>query len=194
VLTGTTASREARRPNFLQIALGGALTGILTPVLQPWIDRMPGTPGMFRIALLAVPFAILVLALLRYFAMSPWWAAFTAAIVTIVAFLCAVNVAIWVDGEMAGGDKMIRNVLDGLGGGFTGSAVMAAGVSLLPAGPRDAPAWLPMLVIGTLAGTLLALDSVLNLDLVSVLYPVWQAGVAVGLTMALQQAKPAWSR
>jgi hypothetical protein len=191
VLTGTTASREARRPNFLQIALGGALTGIITPVLQPWIDRLPVAPGMLRIALLAVPFAILVLALLRYFAMSPWWAAFTAAIVTIVAFVCAVNVAVWVDGEMAGGDATIRNMLDGLGGGFTGSAVMAAGIGLLPAGPRDAPAWLPMLVIGTLAGTLLALDNVLHLDLVSVLYPVWQAGVAVGLTMALQQAKPA---
>ncbi len=190
MLIGTTASREARRPSFLQIALGGALTGIITPVLQPWIDRLPGAPGMFRIALLAVPFAILVLALLRYFAMSPWWAAFTAAIITIIAFLCAVNVAIWVDSEMAGGDKTIRNVLDGLGGGFAGSAVMAAGIGLL-AGPRDAPAWLPMLVIGTLAGTLLALDSVLNLDLVSVLYPVWQAGVAVGLTMALQQIKPA---
>ena len=58
---------------------------------------------------------------------------------------------------------------------------------LLPAGPRDASAWLPMLVIGTIAGALLALDSALELDLTSVLYPVWQAGVAVTLAMALQR-------
>ena len=44
-----------------------------------------------------------------------------------------------------------------------------------------------MLAIGTLAGTLLAVDSALELDLTSVLYPVWQAGVAVGLAMALQR-------
>ena len=36
------------------------------------------------------------------------------------------------------------------------------------------------------AGALLALDNALSLDLVSVLYPVWQAGVAICLLMALQ--------
>jgi hypothetical protein len=44
-----------------------------------------------------------------------------------------------------------------------------------------------MLVIGTAAGALLALDNALELDLASVLYPVWQAGVALGLAMALQR-------
>jgi hypothetical protein len=63
--------------------------------------------------------------------------------------------------------------------------VMALGIGLLPAGPRDVAAWLPMLLIGTIAGALLALDSALELDLTSVLYPVWQAGVAAGLAMAL---------
>ena len=62
---------------------------------------------------------------------------------------------------------------------------MALGICLLPAGPRDIAAWLPMLVIGTIAGALLALDSAFELDLTSVLYPVWQAGVAAGLARAL---------
>jgi hypothetical protein len=44
-----------------------------------------------------------------------------------------------------------------------------------------------MLVTGTVAGALLALDSALELDLTSLLYPVWQAGVAVALAMALQR-------
>jgi hypothetical protein len=61
---------------------------------------------------------------------------------------------------------------------------MTLGKGLLPSGPRDPAAWLPMLVIGTVAGALLALDNALDLDLASVLYPVWQAGVAVGLAMA----------
>lgn len=194
VLTGTSASRDARplserRPAYLQIALGGVLTGVLTPLLQPWIDRIQGAPGDFRIALLAVPFAILVLALVRSCSDSPWWAAMAAGLVTVIAFLCAVHAATWVDAEMTDGDKVMRDVVDGLGGGFTGSAVMALGIGLLPSSPRDMPVWLPMLVIGTLTGALLALDLALDLDRVSVLFPVWQAGVAVGLAMALRQTR-----
>ena len=84
---------------------------------------------------------------------------------------------------------MMRNILAGLAGGFTGSAVMALGIGLLPAGPRDVMAWLPMLVTGTLAGALMALDNALGLDQTSVLYPIWQACVAVRLAMALQRTK-----
>ena len=58
-----------------------------------------------------------------------------------------------------------------------------------PAGPRDVVAWLPMLVVGTIAGALLALDNALDLDLTSLLYPVWQAGVATGLTLALRRTR-----
>ena len=46
-----------------------------------------------------------------------------------------------------------------------------------------------MLITGTLAGTLLALDNALGLDRTSFLYPVWQAGVAVRLTMVLRRMK-----
>jgi hypothetical protein len=69
-----------------------------------------------------------------------------------------------------------------------GATVMARGIA---AGPRDAVAWLPMLLTGTLAGALLALDNALELDLTSLLYPVWQAGVAAGLATALRRTKPA---
>ena len=67
---------------------------------------------------------------------------------------------------------------------------MAIGIALLPAGPRDAVRWVPMLLTGTLAGALLALDNALDLDLLSVLYPVWQAGVAVRLVQALRVRRP----
>jgi hypothetical protein len=64
---------------------------------------------------------------------------------------------------------------------------MAVGIHWLSAGARDATAWLPMLLTGTIAGALFALDSALELDLTSVLYPVWQGGVAIGLASALRQ-------
>lgn len=186
-MADTIISSGRNRGALFKIAAAGVLTGILTPLFQPLVDRIAGTHGDFRIALLALPFAILVAILVRRLTAGPWWAAVAAAVVTMVAFVCAVNAAIWIDvqvGDVAA--KAARNSCAGLGGGFVGAGVMALGIGLLPAGPRNPAAWLPMLGIGTVAGALLALDNALELDLVSVLYPVWQAGVAVGLAMALQ--------
>ena len=170
-----------------KIAAAGVLTGLLTPLLPTLIDKLVRAPGDFRLALVAVPFAILVGILVRRLTANPRWAAYAAALFTMAAFVCAVNAAIWIDGQVGDVTKAVRNISAGVAGGFVGSALMALGIGLLPAGPRDVAAWLPMLVIGTLAGALLALDSALELDLTSVLYPVWQAGVAVTLVMAMQR-------
>jgi hypothetical protein len=188
-LTDTINSRAETRSDLLKIAAGGVLTGLLTPLLPTLIDKLLGVPGDLRIALVAVPFAVLVLILVRRLTTNPWWVAFAAAVVTMIAFVCAVNAAIWIDGQVGDVAKALRNICAGLAGGFVGSGVMALGIGLLPGGPRDVAAWLPMLAVGTLAGALLALDSALELDLTSVLYPVWQAGVAAGLAMALQRAR-----
>jgi hypothetical protein len=182
-------SDDASRNGLLKVAAGGLVTGIVTPLLPSVIDRISGTPGDFRIALVAIPFAILVFVLVRRHSANPLWAALTATIVTTVAFVAAVNAAIFIDGQVGGADKALRNILAGFAGGFTGVAIMASGISLLPAGPRYAVAYMPMLLVGTLAGALLALDNALSLDLTSFLYPVWQAGVAVALVKALRQAK-----
>jgi hypothetical protein len=171
------------------VAAGGALSGILTPLMVPLIDRIGGGPGDFRIALVAIPFAVLVFILVRRYSANPWWAALTAALVTMIAFVCAVNAAIWIDGQTNGADKIMRNILAGLAGGLIGSTVMALGIGLMPSGPRELAAWLPMLITGTVAGALLALDNALGLDLTSLLYPVWQAGVAVRLAMALRRTR-----
>jgi hypothetical protein len=188
-LTQAITVNDKAGSGWLKIAAGGVVTGLVTPLLPPLIDRISGSPGDFRIALVAIPFAILVLILIRRLSSNPWWAALTAAIVTMIAFVCAVNLAIWVDGLANGADKAVRNILAGLAGGFTGATVMALGICLLPAGPRDIVAWLPMLAIGTVAGALLALDSALDLDMTSLLYPLWQAGVAVTLAAALRRSR-----
>jgi hypothetical protein len=186
-LTDTIISPDQSRTSLLKIVAAGVLTGFLTPLLPTLIDKLVGAPGDLRIALVAVPFAVLVGILVRRLSSNPWWAAFAAAVITMIAFVCAVNAAIWIDGQVGDVAKAARNICAGLAGGFVGSALMALGIGLLPAGPRDPVAWLPMLVLGTIAGALLALDSALELDLTSVLYPVWQAGVAAGLAMALQR-------
>jgi hypothetical protein len=186
-LTDTTISPSQRRNSLPKIAAAGVLTGLLTPLLPTLIDKLVGAPGDLRIALVAVPFAVLVGLLVRRLGSDPWWAALAAAVITMVAFVCAVNAAIWIDGQVGDVAKAARNICAGLAGGFVGSGVMALGIGLLPGGPREPAAWLPMLVIGTVAGALLALDSALELDLTSFLYPIWQAGVAVALAMALQR-------
>ena len=188
-MADTLISSNQSRTSLPKIASAGVLTGLLTPLLPTLIDKMLGAPGDLRIALVAVPFAVLVLILVRRLTSNPWWAAFAAAVITMIAFVCAVNAAIWIDGQVGDVAKAVRNICAGLAGGFVGSALMALGIGLLPGGPRDPAAWLPMLVIGTVAGALLALDNALDLDLTSVLYPVWQAGVAVGLAMALQRTR-----
>jgi hypothetical protein len=188
-LTDTIISRDRSRGGLLKIAAAGVLTGLLTPALPSLIDKIVGAPGDLRIALVAAPFAILVLILVRRLSSNPWWAALAAAVITMVAFVCAVNSAVWIDGQVGDAAKALRNICAGLAGGFVGSGVMALGICLMPSGPRAVTAWLPMLAVGTVAGALLALDNALDFDLVSTLYPVWQGGVAVSLAMALQRIR-----
>lgn len=173
------------RNELLKIAAGGFASGLLTPLLPQLIDKLEA-PGMLRLALVAVPFAVLVFTIVRLRSANPPWVAVLAGIVTMIAFVVAVDTAVWIDGQVPGVAKAIRSTLAGLGGGFVGSGVMALGIALLPAGPRQAASWLPMIVTGTIAGALLAVDTALDLDLTSVLYPVWQAAVGVRLAMALR--------
>jgi hypothetical protein len=185
-LTQTIASTDTSR-SLLTVAAGGMVSGILTPLLPTLIDQIVGLPGQFRISLIAVPFAVLVFILVRRFSANPLWAAMLAAVITMVAFVCAVNAAIFIEAQTVGAATVMRYLLAGLTGGLIGTAVMALGIGLLPAGPRAAAAWWPMLTTGTFAGTLLALDNALGLDRTSFLYPVWQAGIAVRLVTILRR-------
>ena len=179
-VTQAITPADTSRNHLLMVAAGGIVSGILTPLLPTLIDHIVGLPGQFRISLIAVPFAVLVFILVRRFSANPRWAAMLAAIVTMIAFVCAVNAAIFIEGQTTGAATVMRYLLAGLTGG------LALGIGILPAGPRMAAAWWPMLMTGALAGTLLALDNALGLDQISFLYPVWQAAVAVRLVMALR--------
>jgi hypothetical protein len=185
-LTQAVASDNTSK-NLLMIAAGGLLSGLLTPLTPQLIDKFTGGSGNLRMALVAAPFAVLVFFVVRRCSANPVWAALVASVVTMIAFVCAVNAAIFIDGQAYGAAKIMRNILAGLAGGFVGAGIMALAIALLPAGPRNAALWMRMLLTGTLAGALMAVDSALDLDLTSVLYPVWQAAVAVRLAMVLQR-------
>jgi hypothetical protein len=178
---------DTSRNELLKIAIGGLISGVITPLLPDVIDKLTGAPGMLRLGLVALPFAVLVFFVVRRRSANPVWAAAVAAVITMVAFVGAVNAAIFFDGQMAGAEKTVRSLFAGLAGGLVGSGLMALGMALLPAGPRKAEAWMPMLITGTVAGSLLALDTSVGLDRTSFLYPVWQAAVSVRLAMALRR-------
>ena len=188
-MTQAIASTEISGKDLLMVAGAGLVSGVLTPLLPALADKIIGVPADVRLALVAVPFAVVVFVVVRRFSTNPLWAALSAAVITMIAFVAAVNAAIFIDGQANGAEKIMRNILAGLAGGFTGSAVMALVIAWLPAGPRDAVTWLRMILTGTLAGTLLALDNALGLDQTSFLYPVWQAAVAVRLAMALRRRR-----
>lgn len=185
-MTGTITA-DASRNDLLKIAIGGIVSGVLTPLLPDAIDLLAPAPAMLRLALVAVPFAVLVFFVVRRRSANAVWAAAVAAVVTMIAFVAAVNAAVYVETQMAGAARAIRSLFAGLAGGLVGSGLMALGIALLPAGPRKAAPWMPMLVTGTVAGSLLALDTSLGLDRTSLLYPVWQAAVGVRLAMALRR-------
>lgn len=185
-MTQAITPTDGSRNSLLMVAAGGVISGILTSLLPMLVDRIAGPNGQFRIALIAVPFAVLVSILVRRFSRNASWAALVGAVVTMIAFVCAVNAAVFVEGNSGDAPRVMRYLLAGLTGGLVGSAVMAIGIGLLPAGPRQPTAWWPMLITGALAGTLLALDDALGLDKLSLLYPVWQAAVAMRLTVALR--------
>jgi hypothetical protein len=186
-LTQAIATADASRHSLWKVAAAGVLTGILTPLLPPLLDNTHLAPA--GIVLAAVPFAVLVLVLVRRRSANPAWAAPIAAVVTMIAFVCAVNAAIWIDVRADDAAKVVRNILAGLAGGFTGATLMALGIGLLPAGPRAITAWWPMSLTGTVAGVLFALDDGLGLDMTSVMYPVWQAGISVQLAVALGRTR-----
>jgi hypothetical protein len=171
---------------LLKVAGAGLTTGLITPLLQLVIDRITIPPGGFRVALMAVPFAVLVAALV-WREGRRWWTALLAALITMVAFVCAVNAAILVDGLTFDAGKTIRNALAGFAGGFVGSGLMALGLTPLPGVPAAWGRWAVMVAFGTMAGALLALDNAVGFEVFSFLFPVWQAVVGVCLAIALNR-------
>ena len=104
-MTQAIPSHDASRDDLLMVAAGGVVSGILTPLMPPLIDWIGWVPAYFGAALVAMPFAVLVFMLVRRTSANPTWAALLAAILTMIAFVCAVRAAIYIDGQFIDGSS-----------------------------------------------------------------------------------------
>ena len=86
-MTQAIAADNTSRNNLLVIAAGGLLSGLLTPLTPQLIDKFTGGSGNLRMALVAVPFAVLVFFVVRRCSANPVWAALVASVVTMIAFV-----------------------------------------------------------------------------------------------------------
>ena len=79
-MTQAIASTDTSYKDLLMIAAGGLLSGLLTPLTPQLIDRIVGGSGNLRMALVAVPFAVLVFLVVRRCSANPVWAALVASV------------------------------------------------------------------------------------------------------------------
>jgi hypothetical protein len=82
-----------------------------------------------------------------------------------------------------------RELIGGPVGGVIGSGLMALAAMVLRIGPLHPIRWLPMVAAGTVLGLLLALDVWLDSQNAWVLFPAWQACIALIFLRTLQNAK-----
>ena len=112
-LTADTPARD-----LLKIAIAGLISGVITPLAPLLLDKLIGPSGMVRTALMAVPFSVVVFAVVRRCSANPVWAAIVAGIVTMLAFVCAVSAAAFIHGQTSGASEVMRDILAGLTGGL----------------------------------------------------------------------------
>lgn len=165
--------------------LGGVATGYLTPLTEYVLDLF-AVGGRYGFIVAGLPFTILVVALIRILRGPGLWLQGAAAVVTSAAFFAAIRLTGLIVDAAWSTSEALRNAAGGLAGGFTGAAIMAAGLCVLRLGRFEIRAWLPMLIAGTLAGLLLEADLALRLNSVSLLFTAWQASVAAALVRALR--------
>ena len=186
---------KSPRPLDAAVACAGLVTGFLTPLILNFIGNyfdpsgFRGAPGL-HYACGGVPFALLIIAMARAAGQVAWWRALALGAATLIAMSTAIilsantNVAL---GDIA---EPARDLVSGPIGGFVGSGLMALAAALLRIGSGNLVRWLPLVVVGTLLGLLLAVDIWLNSDNVWVIFPVWQASVALIFLRTVQRGQP----
>lgn len=183
-----------KSPRILEaaIVICGLVTGFLTPLILNYIDSLYlpfGGGNLIVLAVGAVPYGLLVVVIARIVAEASWPRAGALGLATLVSASVAITVSANTNAALDTIAEPGRELIGGPVGGVIGSGVMAVAALLLRIGPRNPARWLPMVFVGTGLGALLALDVWLHSENVWVLFPVWQASVALVLLRTLQNVK-----
>ena len=185
-----------KSPRGLDAAIVGCglLTGFLTPLILNYIDSLDyprGFSGSHGVALAisAVPYGLLIAVIARIAAEAGWLRAGALGLATLVAASVAITLSANTNAALDNIAEPGRELIGGPVGGVIGSGLMALAAVLLRIGPRNPARWLPMVLVGTVLGAVLALDVWLHSENVWVLFPVWQASVALVFLRTLQNAK-----
>jgi hypothetical protein len=187
----TVSSLKSPRAVDAAIVCCGLLTGFLTPLILNYIDSLD-YPREFHgvtLAISAVPFGLLIVVIARIAAEVSWLRASALGLATLVAASVAITLSANTNAALGDIAEPGRELIGGPVGGVVGSGLMALAALLLRIGPRNPVRWLPIVLVGTVLGALLALDIWLHSENVWVLFPVWQASVALIFLRTLQRAK-----
>lgn len=193
-LTGAKPAPWSRQD--MAAAIGGLVTGLLTGPAQSLVDtlHLVRALGGFAMALGGVPFAILIVAVARMRAQADWWRALSLGFVVVVVFEVAIVVSANISMSLTDWNEITRNILAGLVGGLVGTALLGGGAFSLGIGPRRFAVWLPMVAAGTVLGVLLAIDAYRQAENAWLLFPLWQAVVALLFARAVELAAASSSR
>jgi hypothetical protein len=174
------------------IAVCGLLSGFLTPLILNYIDSLYSPRGFGNGLVLAiggVPFALLVVVIARIAADVSWLRAAALGIATTVATSVSITLSANTNAALGSIAEPTRELIGGPVGGVVGSGLMALAAMLLRIGPRHPARWRALVLVGTVLGALLAVDIWLDSENVWVIFPVWQASIALIFFRALQSAR-----
>jgi hypothetical protein len=189
VAMGATFPKSSRLQAAAVICAGVA-SGFLTPQILNFVDSL-NYPRRFSGVVLAVggvPFALLIVAIARIASGTDWWRAIALGVATLVAMSVAITLSADTNVALRDWAEPGRDLIAGPIGGVIGSGLMTLAALALRIGPRHAAGWMPLLLVGTGLGTLLAVDAWLNSENVWVIFPVWQACVAIVFLRTLQNS------
>ena len=195
-MTSAVRAPSFKSPHLLDAAIAfcGLLSGFLTPLIPNYIDSLYQPRGFsggngIVLAIGGLPFALLIVVIARIAADVSWLRAAALGIATMVATSVSITVSANTNAALGSIAEPTRELIGGPVGGVIGSGMVALAGSLLRIGPRHPARWWMLVLVGTVLGALLAVDVWLDSENVWVLFPVWQASIALIFFRTLRNAR-----
>jgi hypothetical protein len=192
-MTASPKTPSGISPRLLEGAIfaGGLVTGFLTPPVIDLFDRL----GRFRfstdLSFVAggVPFALLIMIIARSVASVGGVRTSALGVMTLIAAYASLTLTARTSLALGTIAEPLHSLLCGPVGGLIGSGLMTLAAVLLRIGPRHPVRWWAFVLVGTALGALLVIDLKLKSDEIWVLFPVWQASVALVFLRTVQNAR-----